>query len=138
MLNDLMNRTFTGEIEEGQHKAMLTKFEYKQHPTNTAYDYLAMTFVVDGKREFKRNMFERDISIMLSQTRRQLNRANEDINPTDYLADLVDKKIPLDIWLTYPIVATRNGPRRVQNIAWQHIETSESEEEEEEIPGVAG
>ena len=134
MLKDLMNKTFTAEITEGQHKAVLTAFEYKQHPSNEAYDYIAMVFIIDGKREFKRNMFERDISIMLSQTRRQLNRASEDINPTEYLKDLIDNKTELEIWITYPIVPTRNGARRVQNIAWQNISTSESDDEEEEIP----
>ena len=134
MLKDLMNKTFNAEITEGQHKAVLTAFEYKQHPSNESYDYIAMVFVIDGKREFKRNMFERDISIMLSQTRRQLNRAAEDINPTEYLKDLIDNKTELEIWITYPIVSTRNGARRVQNIAWQNISTSESDDKEEEIP----
>ena len=134
MLKDLMNKTFIAEITEGQHKAVLTSFEYKQHPSNESYDYIAMVFTIDGKREFKRNMFERDTSIMLSQTRRQLNRASEDINPTEYLKDLIDNKTELDIWITYPIVPTRNGARRVQNIAWQNISTSESDDEEEEIP----
>ena len=134
MLKDLMNKTFNAEITEGQHKAVLTAFEYKQHPSNESYDYIAMVFTIDGKREFKRNMFERDISIMLSQTRRQLNRASEDINPNEYLKDLIDSKTELEIWITYPIVPTRNGARRVQNIAWQNISTSESDDEEEEIP----
>lgn len=134
MLKDLMNKTFTAEITEGQHKAVLTAFEYKQHPSNESYDYIAMVFTIDGKREFKRNMFERDTSIMLSQTRRQLNRASEDINPTEYLKDLINNKTELEIWITYPIVPTRNGARRVQNIAWQNISTSESDDEEEEIP----
>ena len=134
MLKDLMNKTFNAEITEGQHKAVLTAFEYKQHPSNEAYDYIAMVFIIDGKREFKRNMFERDISIMLSQTRRQLNRASEDINPTEYLKDLIDNKTELEIWITYPIVPTRNGARRVQNIAWQNISTSDSDDKEEEIP----
>ena len=134
MLKDLMNKTFNAEITEGQHKAVLTAFEYKQHPSNESYDYMAMVFVIDGKREFKRNMFERDISIMLSQTRRQLNRASEDINPTEYLKGLIDSKTELEIWITYPIVTTRNGARRVQNIAWQNISTSESDDKEEEIP----
>ena len=134
MLKDLMNKTFNAEITEGQHKAVLASFEYKQHPSNESYDYIAMVFVIDGKREFKRNMFERDISIMLSQTRRQLNRAAEDINPIKYLKDLIDNKTELEIWITYPIVPTRNGARRVQNIAWQNISTSESDDAEEEIP----
>ena len=134
MLKDLMNKTFNAEITEGQHKAVLTAFEYKQHPSNESYDYIAMVFVIDGKREFKRNMFERDISIMLSQTRRQLNRASEDINPNEYLKGLINNKTELEIWITYPIVPTRNGARRVQNIAWQNISTSEPDDEEEEIP----
>ena len=134
MLKDLMNKTFSAEITEGQHKAVLTSFEYKQHPSNESYDYIAMVFTIDGKREFKRNMFERDVSIMLSQTRRQLNRAAEDINPIEYLKDLINNKTELEIWITYPIVPTRNGARRVQNIAWQNISTSESDDEEEEIP----
>ena len=134
MLKDLMNKTFTAEIAEGQHKAVLASFEYKQHPSNEAYDYIAMVFTIDGKREFKRNMFERDISIMLSQTRRQLNRASEDINPTEYFKDLINNKTELDIWISYPIVPTRSGARRVQNIAWQNISTSGSDDAEEEIP----
>lgn len=117
-LRELMNSTFAGEIAEGKHTAVVKNFQYVENETNPDNSYILITFLIDGKRDYKRNFFLRDMSILLSHTRRQLGRANEDIVPGVYLKELIDNQTELDIWFEYPTVATRTGPKRVQNIAW--------------------
>ena len=117
-LRDLMNNTFAGEIAEGKHTAIVKNFQYVENESNPDNSYILITFLIDGKRDYKRNFFLRDMSILLSHTRRQLGRANEDIVPGVYLKELIDNQTELDIWFEYPTVATRTGPKRVQNIAW--------------------
>ena len=117
-LKDLMNNTFAGEIAEGKHTAVVKNFQYVENESNPDNSYILITFIIDNKREYKRNFFLRDMSILLSHTRRQLGRTNEDIVPGVYLKELIDNQTELDIWFEYPTVATRTGPKRVQNIAW--------------------
>ncbi len=127
-LRDLMNNTFAGEIAEGKHTAIVKNFQYVENESNPDNSYILITFLIDNKREYKRNFFLRDMSILLSHTRRQLGRANEDIVPGIYLKELIDNQTELDIWFEYPTVATRTGPKRVQNIAWLPPVTAEADE----------
>ena len=127
-LRDLMNNTFAGEIAEGKHTAVVKNFQYVENESNPDNSYILITFLIDNKREYKRNFFLRDMSILLSHTRRQLGRANEDIVPGVYLQELIDNQTELDIWFEYPPVATRTGPKRVQNIAWLPPVTAEADE----------
>ena len=127
-LRELMNNTFAGEITEGKHECILTNFKYVENEDNPDNSYITITLELDGKREYKKNLFLRDVSIMLSHTRRQLNRANEDIVPGVYLKELIDNQTELDIWFEYPTVATRTGPKRVQNIAWLPPVSAEADE----------
>ena len=127
-LRDLMNSTFAGEIAEGKHTVTFKDFRYVENENNPDNSYIAILFNVDGKREYKRNFFLRDMSILLSHTRRQLGRANEDIIPGLYLRELIEDKTELDIWFEYPTVATKTGPKRVQNIAWLPPVTAEADE----------
>ena len=125
-LRELMNSTFAGEIAEGKHTAVIKDFQYVENESNPDNSYILITFLIDGKRDYKRNFFLRDMSILLSHTRRQLGRANEDIVPGVYLQELIDNQTELDIWFEYPTVATRTGPKRVQNIAWLPPVTTEA------------
>ena len=127
-LRDLMNNTFAGEIAEGKHTAVVKNFQYVENESNPDNSYILITFLIDNKREYKRNFFLRDMSILLSHTRRQLGRANEDIIPGVYLKELIDNQTELDIWFEYPTVATRTGPKRVQNIAWLPPVSAEADE----------
>ena len=127
-LRDLMNNTFAGEIAEGKHTAVVKNFQYVENESNPDNSYILITFLIDGKRDYKRNFFLRDMSILLSHTRRQLGRANEDIVPGVYLKELIDNQTELDIWFEYPTVATRTGPKRVQNIAWLPPISAEADE----------
>lgn len=127
-LRDLMNNTFAGEIAEGKHTAVVKNFQYVENESNPDNSYILITFMIDNKREYKRNFFLRDMSILLSHTRRQLGRANEDIVPGVYLKELIDNQTELDIWFEYPTVATRTGPKRVQNIAWLPPVTAEADD----------
>ena len=127
-LRNLMNNTFAGEIAEGKHTAVVKNFQYVEYESNPDNSYILITFLIDNKREYKRNFFLRDMSILLSHTRRQLGRANEDIVPGVYLKELIDNQTELDIWFEYPTVATRTGPKRVQNIAWLPPVSAEADE----------
>lgn len=127
-LRDLMNNTFAGEIAEGKHTAIIKNFQYVENESNPDNSYILITFLIDNKRDYKRNFFLRDMSILLSHTRRQLGRANEDIVPGIYLKELIDNQTELDIWFEYPTVATRTGPKRVQNIAWLPPVSAEADE----------
>ena len=127
-LRDLMNNTFAGEIAEGKHTAVVKNFQYVENESNPDNSYILITFLIDNKREYKRNFFLRDMSILLSHTRRQLGRANEDIVPGVYIKELIDNQTELDIWFEYPTVATRTGPKRVQNIAWLPPVSAEADE----------
>ena len=133
-LRDLMNNTFAGEIAEGKHTVTFKDFRYVENENNPDNSYIAILFNVDGKREYKRNFFLRDMSILLSHTRRQLGRENEDIVPGVYIQDLIDKQTELNIWFSYPVVATKNGPRRVQNISWMPPAEVQSEEPDLDLP----
>lgn len=136
-LRDLMNNTFAGEIAEGKHTAVVKNFQYVENESNPDNSYILITFMIDGKRDYKRNFFLRDMSILLSHTRRQLGRANEDIVPGIYLKELIDNQTELDIWFEYPTVATRTGPKRVQNIAWLPPVSAEADETPDfELPPV--
>ena len=127
-IRDLMNNTLAGEIAEGKHTAVVKNFQYVENESNPDNSYILITFLIDNKREYKRNFFLRDMSILLSHTRRQLGRANEDIVPGVYLKELIDNQTELDIWFEYPTVATRTGPKRVQNIAWLPPVSAEADE----------
>ena len=133
-LRDLMNNTFAGEIAEGKHTVTFQDFKYVENENNPDNSYIVIIFNVDGKREYKRNFFLRDMSILLSHTRRQLGRENEDIVPGVYLQDLINKQTELNIWFSYPVVATKSGPRRVQNISWMPPAEVQSEEPDFDMP----
>ena len=133
-LRDLMNNTFAGEIAEGKHTVTFQDFKYVENENNPDNSYIAIIFNVDGKREYKRNFFLRDMSILLSHTRRQLGRENEDIVPGVYLQDLIDAQTELNIWFSYPVVATKSGPRRVQNISWMPPAEVQNEEPDFDMP----
>ena len=133
-LRNLMNNTFAGEIAEGKHTVTFKDFKYVENENNPDNSYIAILFNVDGKREYKRNFFLRDMSILLSHTRRQLGRENEDIIPGVYIQDLIDKQTELNIWFSYPVVATKSGPRRVQNISWMPPAEVQNEEPDFDMP----
>ena len=133
-LRDLMNKTFAGEIAEGKHTVTFKDFRYVENENNPDNSYIAILFNVDGKREYKRNFFLRDMSILLSHTRRQLGREHEDIVPGVYLQELIDTQTELNIWFSYPVVATKSGPRRVQNISWMPPAEVQSEEPDFDMP----
>ena len=133
-LKNLINSTFAGEIAEGKHTVTFKDFRYVENENNPDNSYIAILFNVDGKREYKRNFFLRDMSILLSHTRRQLGRENEDIVPGVYLQELIDAQTELNIWFSYPVVATKSGPRRVQNISWMPPAEVQSEEPDFDMP----
>ena len=133
-LRDLMNNTFAGEIAEGKHTITFKDFRYVENENNPDNSYIAILFNVDGKREYKRNFFLRDMSILLSHTRRQLGRENEDIVPGVYLKERIDAQTELNIWFSYPVVATKSGPRRVQNISWMPPAEVQNDEPDFDMP----
>lgn len=120
-LTELMSKPFVGELTDGEHDAVMLSWNLVTNADPTK-EYIRMTFDVNnanGHQEFTRNLFVRDMSIALSHIRRQLNRANEVIDPKTFLNELHDNKTALKIWVTYPIVTSRNGAKRVQNLYFQ-------------------
>lgn len=120
-LTELMSKPFVGELTDGEHDAVMLSWNLVTNADPTK-EYIRMTFNVNnanGHQEFTRNLFVRDMSIALSHIRRQLNRANEVIDPKTFLDGLRDNKTELKIWVTYPIVTSRNGAKRVQNLYFQ-------------------
>ena len=84
MLKDLISKEFVGELTEGVHNATLTAWQYMANKDDAEKDYIKCTFNVENngtQQVYNRNQFERDISIMLSQLRRQLGRSRVSINP---------------------------------------------------------
>ena len=59
-LRELMNSTFAGEIAEGKHTAIVKNFQYVENESNPDNSYILITFLIDGKRDYKRNFFLRD------------------------------------------------------------------------------
>ena len=120
-LSTLMTKVFTAELTEGEHKANIVSWELKPNADPTK-EYIRMTFNVEnaGKtQEFTRNMFERDVSIAVSHIRRQLDRSNESLIPTDFFNEIIADKIGLIMWVQYPVVSTKNGAQRRQNVYFQ-------------------
>ena len=133
-LKNLINSTFAGEIAEGKHTVTFKDFGCVENENNPDTSYIVIFFLTEGKREYKRNFFLRDMSILLSHTRRQLGRENEDIVPGVYLQELIDAQTELNIWFSYPVVATKSGPRRVQNISWMPPAEVQNEEPDIDMP----
>lgn len=121
-LSELMSKPFVGELTEGKHSAILLNWTLVANP-DPEKEYIRMIFSVDNgntaHQEYTRNLFLRDVSIALSHMRRQLGKANETIDPKTFLDSLKAERTPLDLWISYPIVSTRTGAKRVQNIYFQ-------------------
>lgn len=119
MLKELMNRKFYAELSEGEHEATLKSWEFVENATDSSKDYLKLAFSVNNhgeKQPFTRNFFERDVSIMLSHLRRQLERTTEAIEPTKFFEDLISKETSFKLWIAYPVVPTARGLERKQNV----------------------
>lgn len=122
MLKDLMSKEFVGELTEGEHNATMTAWQYTANKDDPEKDYIKCTFSVDNngvQQIYTRNQFERDISIMLSQLRRQLGRSSETINPKTFFEELIKNKTPIKIYIAYNNVTTKRGLRRVQDLHFQ-------------------
>lgn len=120
-LSELMSKPFVGELTEGEHSGILTSWTLVTNQ-DASKEYIRMTFNVnnaEGHQEYTRNLFVRDMSIALSHIRRQLNRANEVVDPRAFLNGLRDNKTELKLWISYPVVSGRNGAKRVQNLYFQ-------------------
>lgn len=129
MLRELITKTFQSEVSEGEHLATLLNWSYSADVNDSSKDYIIMTFSLDSTHTYKRNMFERDISIMLSQVRRQLNRSAEDLHPTEFFDELVTNKIPFKLWVYKPTVFSNKDQcfKRVHNIRFEAPITGEED-----------
>ena len=137
MIFDILNNTFAGQVPEGKHIATITKWEFIINEKRPDNSYVRLDMLLDGTREYHRNLFEKDLTFFLSHTRRQLHMECEDIQPKQYMNDLIKNKTPLDIWVTYPVVSGRNGfQKQVQNISWLEPQATAAETvvDENDIP----
>lgn len=115
MLRETMAKKFNGELAEGIHEVTLKNWVYMAHDTDPNKDYIAIT-LNHPNGEYKRNMFDKDIQIMISHLRRQFNRSQEAIIPTEFFSDLVTNQTKFNIWISYPVVTSAQGLKRVQNL----------------------
>lgn len=141
MLKELMNRKFYAELSEGEHEATLKSWEFVENATDHTKDYLKLAFSVNNHGEnqpFTRNFFERDVSIMLSHLRRQLERTTEAIEPTKFFDALIAKKETFKLWIAYPVVPTARGLERKQNVNFlpplKKVEVEEDTSDNAELP----
>ncbi len=136
MLRDLMNRPFQAEMVEGHHRVSLNAWEYfgNEDPEK---DFITLTLKHEHG-ESRNNMFERDMSIFMSHVRRQLGRAQETVNPQDFLKELIDNQTEFDCWVKFVTTTTRSGLRRVRNLLFIEPLTSDAPatDDSELPPGV--
>ena len=137
-LKDFMNKQFLPEISEGEHKATIKSFQFVENKEDSSKDYLRIIFNIENCgniQEYGRNMFERDMSVMLSHTRRQLHRENEVLQPLDYLKELIAQQTPLSVWVEYRVITSQNKLKRVQNLYFQQpLNNTDNAEDDSETP----
>ena len=120
MLQELMSREFTPEITVGEHDVKLKSWAYVTDKNNNpSNDYLKMVFNVTNcgrQQEFTKNMFNKDVSHMLKNLKRQFGMAYDTIMPADFLDTLVKLQLDFKFWLQTPIVPTDSGLRTYTNL----------------------
>lgn len=102
--------TFQPALQVGKYKAIMKEHEYVAHESA---DYIKFTYEItegDQKgRELTDNRFEKGFGVMVSHLRQQLGRETEAVQPMAFFNELIEKKTPIDIWVTKAVI---NGRQR--------------------------
>lgn len=117
-LTELMNKKVYSRPKEGQHTLVIQSV--KTVHTDT-YEYLEFNTLLDNERDFKINMFERDLSFFQTALIRELGVEGETFG--ELLARAIQAKTKFNIWIQYNVVSgtDQDGKpttREFTNIYW--------------------
>ena len=100
--------TFQPALQVGKYKAIMKSHEYV---ANTNADYIKFVYeITEGdqkNRELTDNRFEKGFGVMVSHLRQQLGRETEAVQPITFFNELIEKKTPIDIWVTKAVIDGR-------------------------------
>ena len=138
-INDLITKKVWKKPEEGKHTAVLLSWkvvDFEATEKREAGDYLECEFLLDDKRDIRKNLFEQDVRIMASAL---VNKYfDEGYSLAEMLNKLVAEKIKVDLWIKY----NTNNDVEYTNFYWYEptnatpIETENPESIEQAISTV--
>lgn len=103
-INDFITKKVWKKPEEGKHTAVLknwTLVNYKATQNREAGDYLEAEFILDGKREIKKNLFEQDVRILASAL--VTNYFEEGLSLSEMLNKWISDKTEVELWIKYNV-----------------------------------
>ena len=132
-LTELMNKKVYSKPQEGQHTLVLKSV--KEVATDS-YEYLEFNTVLDGEREFKINMFERDLSFFQTALIKELK--TEGCTFGELLARAIKEGIKFNVWVQYNIASTTDTDgkattREYTNIYWSEPKATANNTNTEEF-----
>jgi len=130
-----LKKPLAPKLVDGEHKAVLKEYTMVENETQPANSYISFIVNIDG-HDYKRNMFQRDISFFLSHTREQLNRSHEEIMPLDYMDELISSATELKLWTETVQIKTSKGKTITQNWRWLpplYIDTPDTEDTDDSL-----
>lgn len=132
-LTELMNKKVYSRPKEGKHTLILKSIK---EVSTDSYEYLEFNTILDNEREFKINMFERDLSFFQTALIKELK--TEGYTFGELLARAIKEKTNFTVWVQYNIVSgtdTEGKPttREFTNIYWSEPKTAENAVSDEEF-----
>ena len=141
-IKDLLNKKVYSKPTEGHHTIVI---EQVREVIGDNYEYLEFSTVLDGAREFKINMFERDLGFLQSVLLKKIGIEGATFG--ELLSKAITKKEQFDIWIRYNTVTStetdNSNPttREFTNIYWTEPKTtavaSTEEDDKEFLKAVA-
>lgn len=132
-IKDLLNKKVYSKPTEGHHTIVIKQV---REVTGSNYEYLEFNTMLDGVREFKINMFERDLGFFQSALLKKIGIEGTTFG--DLLNRAITNKEELDIWIRYNrVISTEsdnNNPttREFTNIYWTEPRATTTETTNEE------
>jgi hypothetical protein len=102
MLNEFITKKVWKKPEEGKHVARLLNWkvvEFEATDKREAGDYLECEFLLDGKREIRKNLFEQDVRILASALVNKYFAEGSSL--VEMLNRLVGDKREIELWIKY-------------------------------------
>lgn len=136
-LTELMNKKVYSRPKEGKHTLVLKSV--KEVSTEN-YEYLEFNTMLDDEREFKVNMFERDLSFFQTALIKELK--TEGCTFGELLARAIKEGTKFNVWINYNIATTdtdgKTTTREYTNIYWSEPKaTTDATNTEEFLKAVA-
>ena len=132
-IKDLLNKKVYSKPTEGHHTIRIEKV---REVIGQNYEYLEFSTILDGVREFKINMFERDLGFFQSALLKKIGIEGATFG--ELLSKAISEEAELDIWIRYNRVtnveATEDHPttREFTNIYWTEPKTVVANEADDE------